>query len=166
MLEDISKKTGFTATELKIILFLTFTLVAGFSYKTFIKDSLEVIANESFDYTEQDSLFFNPPGDQLQDSVKMNSRKEVDYKQEVLNFNQRSFKKSAKKTLPAENSINLNSANLEDLTKLPGIGPKTAQSIVDLRTKMGRFKKVDDLLQVKGIGNTKLNNIKKYIFVE
>lgn len=166
MLEGISKKAGFTTAEFKVILFLTFTFVAGFGYKTFIKDTQESMIPESFDYTEQDSLFYNPPGDQLKDSIKMNTQKEVDYKQEVLNFNQRSFKKSAKKILPAENSINLNAANLDDLTKLPGIGPKTAQSILDLRIKMGRFKKVDDLLQVKGIGNTKLNNIKKYIFVD
>lgn len=166
MLERISKKTGFTTPELKVILFLCFTLMAGFSYKNFIKEKPEILEPESFDYSVEDSLFYNPPGEISADSLKMNIQKEVDYKREVLDFNERSFKKSTKKTLPAENSINLNTAKLEDLMKLPGIGEKTALTIIELRTKLGKFKKVDDLLQVKGIGNTKLNNIKKYIFIE
>ncbi len=166
MLDRLSKKIGFTNTELKVVLFLTFTFIAGFTYKNFFKEKPVQINPESFDYSVQDSLFYNPPGENSVDSLKMNLLKEVDYKQEVLDFNNRSFKKSTKKTLPVENSINLNSAGLEDLMKLPGIGEKTAQSILDLRTKMGKFKKVDDLLKVKGIGDTKLNNIKKYIFIE
>ncbi len=166
MLERISKKSGFTVPELKVILFLCFTLIAGFSYKTFIKEKNDAAEVETFDYSSEDSLFHNPPGDITADSLMMNMQKEVDYKQEVLNFNPQSFKKSEKKTLPAENSINLNTAKLEDLTKLPGIGPKTAQAMLDLRSRLGNFKTIDDLLQVKGIGKTKLNNIKKYIFIE
>ncbi|HSL90764.1 MAG TPA: ComEA family DNA-binding protein [Ignavibacteriaceae bacterium] len=166
MLSRLSKKIGFTETELKVVLFFTFTLVAGFTIKNFLREKPEINNPEQFDYSLQDSLFYNLPGDLDSNSQKMNLNKEVDYKQEVLDFNNRSFKKSTKKTLPAENSININTAPLEDFMKLPGIGPKTAQSIVDLRTKLGNFKKVDDLLKVKGIGNTKLNNIKKYIFIE
>jgi competence protein ComEA len=166
MLSRLSKKIGFTETELKVVLFLTFTLVAGFTIKNFLREKPEKINPEQFDYSLQDSLFYNLPGDMDSNSLKTNLNKEVDYKQEVLDFNNRSFKKSTKKILPAEKSININTASLEDFIKLPGIGPKTAQSILDLRTKMGNFKKVDDLLKVKGIGNTKLNNIKKYIFIE
>lgn len=166
MLSRLSKKIGFTETELKVVLFLTFTLVAGFSIKNFLKEKPEVINPEQFDYRQQDNLFFNLQGDRDSNSLILSLNKEVDYKQEVLDFNERSFKKSTKKVLPAENSININTASLDDFMKLPGIGPKTAQSILDLRTKMGNFKKVDDLLKVKGIGNTKLNNIKKYIFIE
>ncbi|MBS4036339.1 MAG: ComEA family DNA-binding protein [Ignavibacterium sp.] len=166
MLSRLSKKIGFTETELKVVLFLTFTLVAGFTIKNFLKEKPETLNPEQFDYSLQDSLFYNLPGDLDSNSLKTNLNKEVDYKQEVLDFNNRSFKKSTKKILPAENSININTASLEDFIKLPGIGPKTAQSILDLRIKLGNFKKVDDLLKVKGIGNTKLNNIKKYIFIE
>jgi competence ComEA-like helix-hairpin-helix protein len=166
MLERISKKSGFTVPELKVILFLCFTLVVGFSYKTFIKEKSEFTEAESFDYSMEDSLFYNPPGEISADTSKMNLQKEVDYKQEVLDFNKHSFKKYTKKTLPAENSINLNTAKIDELITMPGIGQKTAQAIIDLRTKLGNFKKVDDLLQVKGIGKTKLNNIKKYIFIE
>lgn len=166
MFSMISKKLGFTETEIKIILFLTITLVAGFTFKNILKDKPEKINPEDFDYSEQDSLFYNPPGENDSISFGLKSNIEVDYKQEVLDFNNRSFKKYTKKPLPAENSININTATLDDLMNLPGIGEKTAQSILDLRLKMGNFKKIDDLLKVKGIGNTKLNNIKKYIFIE
>jgi competence protein ComEA len=166
MLDKLSKIIGFTITELKVVIFLTVTLVAGFTYKSFLTDSSAQIPAEVFDYSVQDSLFLNPPGEGKSDSVLMNLQKEVDYKQEVLDFNNRSFKKSTKKTLPAENSININTAGIEDLVKLPGIGPKTAQNILDFRTDKVKFKQVTDLLKIKGIGQTKLNNIKKYIFIE
>ncbi|MFO7526264.1 MAG: helix-hairpin-helix domain-containing protein [Ignavibacteriaceae bacterium] len=166
MLDRLSKKLGFTLTELKVVFFLTLTLVAGFSYKNLIKDNSAEIFNEDFDYSMQDSLFLNPPGDGLPDSAVINVKKEVDYKQEVLDFNNRSFKKYTKKTLPAENSININNAEIDELTALPGIGKKTAQSILDFRIKNGKFNQVSDLLKIKGIGQTKLNNIKKYIYIE
>lgn len=166
MLDRLSKKLGFTLTELKVVFFLTLTLVAGFSYKNLLVDNSTEIFNEDFDYSMQDSLFLNPPGDSLQDSAAINEKKEVDYKQEVLDFNNRSFKKYTKKTLPAENSININTAEIDELTTLPGIGKKTAQSILDFRIKSGKFKQVSDLLKIKGIGQTKLNNIKKYIYIE
>lgn len=166
MLDALSKKLGFTLTELKVIFFLTLTLVAGFSYKNFVVDNSAEIFDEDFDYSIQDSLFLNPPGDSFPDSSVINSKKEVDYKQEVLDFNNRSFKKYTKKTLPAENSININTAEIDELMTLPGIGKKTAQSILDFRIKSGKFKQVSDLLKIKGIGQTKLNNIKKYIFIE
>lgn len=166
MLDRLSKKLGFTLTELKVVFFLTLTLVAGFSYKNLIVDNSTEIFNEEYDYSMQDSLFLNPPGDSLPDSAAINAKKEVDYKQEVLDFNNRSFKKYTKKTLPAENSININTAKIDELIILPGIGKKTAQSIIDFRIKSGKFKQVSDLLKIKGIGQTKLNNIKKYIYIE
>jgi competence protein ComEA len=48
--------------------------------------------------------------------------------------------------------VDLNSAGLSELTKLPGIGPSRAKALLDLRTRMGGFKKVDDVMRVKGIG--------------
>jgi competence protein ComEA len=166
MFTRISRKIGFTETEIKVVLFLTFTLVAGFALKNFLKEKPEITDPGKFDYSFQDSLFYNPPGEYNSDTVSMKSEKEVDYKQEVLNFNGRSFKKYTKKSLPAENSININSASLNELMNLPGIGEKTAKSILNLRDSLGGFKKTNDLLKVRGIGNIKLNNIKKYIFIE
>lgn len=59
--------------------------------------------------------------------------------------------------------VNINTAGVDELTKIPGIGPKTAEAIVAYRKDKGQFKKVDDLVEVKGIGAKKLENIRPYI---
>lgn len=57
--------------------------------------------------------------------------------------------------------ISLNTATAEQLGGLPGIGPKTAEAIVQLRTqKGGSFKSLDELSEVKGIGEAKLAKLK------
>jgi comEA protein len=48
--------------------------------------------------------------------------------------------------------LNLNTASIEELTRLPGVGPSRAQAIVELRTKMNGFKSVEDIMRVRGIG--------------
>ena len=70
----------------------------------------------------------------------------------------------AKKKPPAH-PINLNTANATDLQQVPGIGPSTAQKILDTRKSYGAFKSVDDLLAIKGIGPKKLEKMRKYLTV-
>ncbi len=62
--------------------------------------------------------------------------------------------------------IDINSADLNMLITLPGIGRETALKIIDYRSKMGDFKETEELLSVKGIGIKKLEAIKKHIFIE
>lgn len=62
--------------------------------------------------------------------------------------------------------ININLATAEELITLPGIGPKTAQAIIDFREKKGKFKSPEDLLQVPGLGPKKLAAIRKRITAE
>ena len=70
----------------------------------------------------------------------------------------------AKKKPPAH-PININTANSADLQQVPGIGPSTAQKILDTRKSYGAFKSVDDLLAIKGIGPKRLEKMRKYLIV-
>ena len=62
-------------------------------------------------------------------------------------------------------AINLNSATAAELEKLPGVGPATAARIVEYRTKNGAFKKVEDLMNVRGIGEKTFLTLKPLITV-
>ncbi len=70
----------------------------------------------------------------------------------------------SKKTPPTK-PIDLNLANVKELQELPGIGPVTAQRIIDLRAKSGRLKRVEDLLAVRGISQKKLDAMRPYVMV-
>lgn len=61
--------------------------------------------------------------------------------------------------------LDLNEATAEDLDKLPGIGPSIAQAIVDHRTRHGRFTTIDQLLDVRGIGQAKLDELRDLVVV-
>ena len=66
--------------------------------------------------------------------------------------------------LPGER-ININTAQEEDLRRLPGIGEKLSKEIVKYREKYGVFQRVDELIYVSGIGETTLKRLREYICV-
>jgi len=70
----------------------------------------------------------------------------------------------AQKQPPAKR-IDLNVANAKELQELPGVGPVTAQRIIDLRQKSGRFHRVEDLLAVRGISQKKLDAMRPFVTV-
>ena len=61
--------------------------------------------------------------------------------------------------------VNLNTASVEELTALPGIGPSYAKRIVDYREKNGPFKKVEDLLNVQGIGEKTFEKLRDRVTI-
>ncbi len=67
------------------------------------------------------------------------------------------------KAEPAQQSISINSADLTTLEQLPGVGPGLAQKIIDYRTQNGAFQTVDDLRNVKGIGEKRMAKITPYV---
>ena len=61
--------------------------------------------------------------------------------------------------------INLNTASATDLEALPGIGAKTAARIVEYRQKNGPFKKIEELMNVRGVGEKNFLKLKAQITV-
>jgi competence protein ComEA len=67
------------------------------------------------------------------------------------------------KPAPAQQSVSLNSATLEQLQALPGVGPVTAQKILDYRKEHGGFRSVDELVAVKSIGAKRAEALRPYL---
>jgi competence protein ComEA len=66
---------------------------------------------------------------------------------------------------PAGGLVNINTATLEQLDALQGVGPSTAQKIIDYRTANGPFSSIDDIKNVSGIGDAKFAAMKDAITV-
>jgi comEA protein len=66
---------------------------------------------------------------------------------------------------PPPQPVNLNTATSEQLQQVPGIGPSTADKILQVRKSYGAFKSVDDLRAIRGIGPKRLEKMRKYLVV-
>ena len=64
-----------------------------------------------------------------------------------------------------EGTVNVNKANLDELIRVPGIGNSTAERILEIRKESGKFAKLEDLTQVKGIGEKKLARMKPFLTI-
>jgi competence protein ComEA len=74
-------------------------------------------------------------------------------------------KAAAAVTATATAPVNLNTATAEQLATIPGVGPKMAERIIDYRQKNGGFKKVEDLMNVSGVGEKSFLKMKPLITV-
>jgi competence protein ComEA len=72
---------------------------------------------------------------------------------------------NAGKKKPPAKPVNINTATSEELQQVPGIGPATAQKILQMRKSYGAFKSVDDLLAIRGLGQKRLDKMRKYLTV-
>jgi competence ComEA-like helix-hairpin-helix protein len=70
----------------------------------------------------------------------------------------------AQKQPPAK-PIDLNAATIKELEELPGVGQVTAQRIIEARQKSGRFRRVEDLLAIRGISTKRLEALRPYVRV-
>jgi competence protein ComEA len=161
MVKKLSEKIGFTQTEIKVILFLVVVFLVGAAYSIVNSSSKGEYIN--FDYSEQDSLFSLYKKNFTADKLTEES---VDIKKDVLDLKPLDYEQNKKPPLPKEKSININGAGINQLISLPGIGEKTAQKIVLLRNERSGFNNLEELKDVKGIGEVKFNKIKKFLYIE
>ena len=74
-----------------------------------------------------------------------------------------SSKKTKQEKLQGQPKLNINTATINELKSLPGIGPKKAEAIYSYRAIYGNFRSVDDLVKVKGVGPKTLEKLKPYV---
>jgi len=74
--------------------------------------------------------------------------------------------KRGAKSNPAVPQIDINRATIDELVQLPNIGRVIASRIVEYRSAHGEFKSVEELMNIKGIGEKKLKLIKPYIYIQ
>jgi competence ComEA-like helix-hairpin-helix protein len=165
MLKKIANSYGFSDVEMKVFLFIIFMFLAGLSYNLFFLED----SNDSFefDYSHSDSLFNAASKDKIVDET-LNKIKDsnIDYKQEVLDFNNADFNSKSVGKTKITGRVNINSAGIKQFMELPGIGQKTAERIIEYRTSRGKFSSKKEILQVKGIGAAKYEKFKDLIFIE
>jgi competence protein ComEA len=65
-----------------------------------------------------------------------------------------------------DGKVVLNTATAAELDKLPGIGPSKAEKIVELRTKLGKFARLEDLYRIKGIKRKFLERLRPHVLVD
>jgi competence ComEA-like helix-hairpin-helix protein len=148
LLRLFQERFGFTRNELTAVLVLATVFLAGSAIKLWMPAISPRPVLPAFSYAALDSQFLalsRAP----RDSVPAPGR----------------FPAPKSATTPAPQSIELNSATVEDLQRLPGIGPVIAQRIVAYRAEHGDFSEPGGVSSVKGIGPRTLERIRAYLVV-
>ena len=166
-MKKLLDKTGLTYKELTVIGFLVITFCAGLviKYSGFKKPN-------EYDYSETDKNFesklkssFDELKSQAPDSSQKFRENEINSLADSLGIVFESNSKEQKVIKPGT-KVNINTSLAADLMVLPGIGQVMADRIVEYREQYGSFKKPEDLMKVKGIGEKKFEMIKEFVSVE
>ena len=73
---------------------------------------------------------------------------------------------AANVSAPASGAININTASVDELEKLPNIGRKTAEAIVEFRTANGPFGRIEQLMQIRGVSEERFESLRPLIKIE
>lgn len=167
---------GFTKNETRVVLLIISVLIIGAGIKYY--KYLFTGDNTQYDYSKSDGEFRKLTEEArkkefdaiINDTIKNedagNISEELKKEQDSIESIEKEPRISKKELKLREKSINLNTAGIDELISLPGIGQSTAEKIIEYRNKKGKFKNVKDIMNVKGIGEKKFEKIKGYLTTE
>ena len=149
---DLQRRFGFTQNEIRVILVLSLSLLAGTVIKWLrTSDGVPGVIRPVFDYARADSEF----------SARSHSAPD----EPAAPAEQRTGR-SHKRTLSLPpSSVDINAATKQQLILLPGIGESFAERIILYREEHGPFRSVDDLRSIRGIGPGIIAKIRPYVRV-
>ncbi|MDQ3020185.1 MAG: helix-hairpin-helix domain-containing protein [Bacteroidota bacterium] len=172
-MNSLLKYVSFTRNETKVILFAVSVLAAGFSIK-YYKHLTGTSSNLPYDFSKSDSEFREKSNNANRNKLSLpdiNNSRENDLDRRLkssddsLSIRNNVNKQNNLAEILAK-SLNINTATKEELIDLPGVGESTADKIIVYREEKKGFKKIEDLMKVKGIGKKKFEKIKEYITTE
>ena len=98
-------------------------------------------------------------------AIASKDRNVSDYNNTTANNNILTNSESETTNNETNGKVNINTANKEEIEKIPGIGESKAEKIIDYRKENGLFKSIEDIKNVSGIGNSIYEKIKDYITI-
>lgn len=163
-MKNLQTLFGVTKQELIAVLFVVSGLVVGSIVKFIIAEPNNYSTNEELSsilYRQIDSIATA----QKKEYVGVNDEGNAFY-EASNNSDSSSIEKSTNKvTSEQKGSVNINAATKAELMKLPGIGEKTAEKIIEYR-KEKPFHKISDIMNVKGIGEKKFEKMREFLQVK
>ena len=173
-----SSRLGLTKQEEKIIVHVVGQVnkpgVVTLSQGERIKDAIEQAggASENADLSKINLAYMLEDGTQIyvpsfEETSKENSENGENTREYISSSpGENVISDSAIQETSKVSKVNINTATLEQLETLPGVGESTAKKIIEYREKNGKFQKEDDLKNVSGIGDAKYTKIQEYIKVK
>jgi competence protein ComEA len=138
MLKRIAEQLALTRTERQVIVFLVITLLAGAGIRVYQQ---VVPSAPKFDYRTSDSTF-TALSSAADDSTEYHEAAVVGGK------------------------LNINTATMQQLIELPGIGEKTAARIIERRNDAGKFTSLEELKKIKGVTRKRFEQLQSLIVAE
>lgn len=79
---------------------------------------------------------------------------------------ERTLKQQLPSVISASDTININTASVEELQRIPNVGDSTARRVVEYREQYGPFRRTEDLMQIRGMSDERFRSIRHLIRVE
>ncbi|MFN3135075.1 MAG: ComEA family DNA-binding protein [Candidatus Kryptonium sp.] len=149
-IKKINDTIGLTKSESIVFWFLIIAFAFGIIVKLVYGDVVKVGASK-YDYSVFDKEF---------EKRSAEIEKFVSIRSDTLP--ESSGERSAELSVSSF-KVNINTATKEELMKIPGVGSKTAEQIIKHRETYGKFERIEDIMNVKGIGQKKFEKMKNYL---